>query len=258
MKLSYRDKVIFVCVIVVLILVAGVFLFIKPKFEEMNYAKIALEAKQVERDDLQAKIDTFPQLVETLKAVAEDVEELQSCFLTEQDPYLNEQFIHEILDKNNVEVLSMTTNYTVAGKFQEYIVYPSNVVSFDLLVNGDLYNELPQEVYDNYNGVKASSGDAIIIGVTDMEVVYNDTFELSKVLKFVDEIADYGKTMNIIAVDKQDKSNSVETETNGTLALRLYSIYPLNVEKVMEEADEIQLVPVEETAADETVTEAAE
>lgn len=251
MKLSYRDKVIFICAIVIVILVAGVFLFIKPKFEEMSYAKTALEAKQVEKENLEAKINTFPQLVETLKATSEDVEDIQSYFLTEQDPYLNEQFIHEILDKNNVEVTGMQTNYTVAGNLNEYLVVPSNVTAFELLVNGDLYNELPQEVYDVYNKSVVTKGDSVTIGVTEMTVSYTDTYELSKVMKFVDEIADYGKTMNIVSVSKPDKGEATENETGGALVLRLYSIYPLNVEKVMEEADEIQIVPVEETA-DET------
>lgn len=248
MKLSYRDKVIFVCAIVAIIIVAGVFLFIKPKFEEMNDAKSLLQSKQTEQADLQAKIDTFPQLVETLKSTAGDVEEIQSYFLTEQDPYLNEQFIHEILDKNNVEILSMETAYTVAGSLAEYVVVPSNVTACDLLVSGDLYNELPQEVYDVYNDTVVEKGDSVVIGITDMNVTYNDTYELSSILKFVDEIADYGKTMNVAAVSKPNKSNSVENKANGSIELRLYSIYPLNVEKVMEEADEIQIVPVEETA----------
>ena len=90
---------------------------------------------------------------------------------------------------------------------------------------------------------------SVVIGVTNMTVDYNDSYELSKVLKFVDEIADYGKTMNVISVAKPDKSNNAENETKGSISLNLYSIYPLNVEKVMEEADEIQIVPVEETAA---------
>lgn len=249
MKLSYRDKVIFVCAIVAVIIVAGVFMFIKPKFEEMNDAKSLLQSKQTEQEELQAKIDTFPQLVETLKTVAGDVEEIQSYFLTEQDPYLNEQFIHEILDKNNVEVLGMNTSYSVAGKLEEYIVVPSNVSAYDLLISGDLYNELPQEVYDVYNKTVVKNGGSVVIGVTNMTVDYNDSYELSKVLKFVDEIADYGKTMNVISVAKPDKSNNAENETKGSISLNLYSIYPLNVEKVMEEADEIQIVPVEETAA---------
>ena len=248
MKLSYRDKVIFVCAIVAVIIVAGVFMFIKPKFEEMNDAKNLLKSKQTEQADLQAKIDTFPQLVETLKTVAGDVEEIQSYFLTEQDPYLNEQFIHDILDKHNVEVLGMNTSYSVAGKLEEYIVVPSNVSAYDLLISGDLYNELPQEVYDVYNKTVVKNGGSVVIGVTNMTVDYNDSYELSKVLKFVDEIADYGKTMNVISVAKPDKSNNAENETKGSISLNLYSIYPLNVEKVMEEADEIQIVPVEETA----------
>ncbi|MCD7729955.1 MAG: hypothetical protein LUI05_00460 [Oscillospiraceae bacterium] len=247
MKLSYRDKVIFICAIVIVILVAGFFLFIKPAFEDMNSAKSALESKQSEQADVQSKIDTLPQLVETLKSTASEVEEIQSYFLTEQDPYLNEQFVHEILDGDRVTVLGMETRYTSASPFTEYVVTPSNVVSYDLLIDGDLYEELPQEVYDNYNGVRYSTGSSITIGVTTMTVNYRDSIDLKNVLAFADTISEYGKTMQITSLTKAEEKDNSTGEEDGSLELKLYSIYPLNIERVMEESDTVEIVDVQET-----------
>lgn len=82
MKLSYRDKVIFICAIVVIILIAGFFLFIKPKYNSMNLAKSSLEIKQSEKADVEAKINTLPELVEQLKASADGVNDVQSYFFS--------------------------------------------------------------------------------------------------------------------------------------------------------------------------------
>ena len=127
MKLSYRDKVIFICVIVIVIIIAGFFLFIKPKYQEMNVAYANLEAKQTEKEEVQAKIDTLPGLVENLKTIAKDIEETQEFFLADQEPYLNEQFVMEMLEGCGVTVESMSTTYTQGNNIVEYMVYPKNV-----------------------------------------------------------------------------------------------------------------------------------
>ena len=77
MKLSYRDKVIFICAIVFLVLIAGFFLFIKPKYEEMVSAKTYLTSKEAEKAEIEGKINTLTTLVEQVKATAEAVEEQQ-------------------------------------------------------------------------------------------------------------------------------------------------------------------------------------
>ena len=153
MKLSYRDKVIFVAAIVIIIIVAGIFVFIKPKFEEMNYAKSALQAKQSEQADVEAKINTLPDIVAALKSAAQDVGEIQEYFMPEQDPYLNEQYVREILGKN-VTVRGMNTQYTSADDIEQYVVNAQNIAACDIFIDSDLYNELPQEVYDAYNKAK--------------------------------------------------------------------------------------------------------
>lgn len=250
MKLSYRDKVIFVAAIVIIIIIAGIFLFIKPKFEEMNYAKAALQAKQTEQADVQAKIDTLPDVVAMLKTSAQAVETVQEYFLTEQDPYLNEQYVREILG-NNVTTLGMTTQYTSADDLTQYIVNAENVAACDIFINSDIYNELPQDVYDAYNKANKRTGGSCVIGVTTMVVNYRDKVDYSGLYKFIDAVKDEGKTIIVTDFAKAEDEESA-TEIESSIGLKLYSIYPLNVEKVMEESDEFvfdpNLVVTEETA----------
>lgn len=245
MKLSYRDKVIFICAIVVIILVAGFFLFIKPKYEETNSAKGVLESKKAEQAEIEAKINTLPDLIAQLKSLAESVKETQSYFLMEQDPYLNEQFVYDILKSSGVNVTSMNTDYTVAGQFNEYNVSVKNVNVYDLLIQADLYDELPQKVRDKYNNVNNNGSASVILGVTNLSIGYKDDQQLSDVFKFIDTIAEDERTMSVLSVNSPDASdaNSVE-DAEGSIQMVLYSLYPLNVDKVMEETDQIEIVPV--------------
>lgn len=248
MKLSYRDKVIFVAAIVIVILVLGIFLIIKPKFQEMNSAKATLENKQTEKANVEAKINTLADIVTALKATAQEVGEIQEYFLLEQDPYLNEQYVREILG-NKVETLSMNTTYTAASELVEYVVNPENITVCDLFINSDLYNELPQEVYDVYNQVAGKTGGTCVIGVTSMEIGYQDKINFDGLYKFIDAVKDEGKTIivNSFSVSSDDPQ---ATEVQSAVKLTLYSIYPLNVDKVMEESEEFVFVePVAEEAA---------
>ncbi len=250
MKLSYRDKVIFVAAIVIIIIVAGIFVFIKPKFEEMNYAKSALQAKQSEQADVEAKINTLPDIVAALKSAAQDVGEIQEYFMPEQDPYLNEQYVREILGKN-VTVRGMNTQYTSADDIEQYVVNAQNIAACDIFIDSDLYNELPQEVYDAYNKANKRTGGSSIIGVTSMTVDYRDKMDYSGLYKFIDAVKEDGKTIIVTEFNKgEDEQSAAEVE--GSINLKIYSIYYLDTDKVMEESDEFvfdpNLVAAEETA----------
>lgn len=250
MKLSYRDKVIFVAAIVIIIIVAGIFVFIKPKFEEMNYAKSALQAKQSEQADVEAKINTLPDIVAALKSAAQDVGEIQEYFMPEQDPYLNEQYVREILGKN-VTVRGMNTQYTSADDIEQYVVNAQNIAACDIFIDSDLYNELPQEVYDAYNKANKRTGGGSIIGVTSMTVDYRDKMDYSGLYKFIDAVKEDGKTIIVTEFNKgEDEQSAAEVE--GSINLKIYSIYYLDTDKVMEESDEFvfdpNLVAAEETA----------
>ncbi|MGN0674794.1 MAG: hypothetical protein ACI4KG_03530 [Oscillospiraceae bacterium] len=247
MKLSYRDKVIFIVVMVILVLVAGFFLFIKPKFEAADVAKYNLEVKQQEKADIDAKIDTLPTIIDNLKEVAKDIDETQKMFMDESHPYVNETYIREALASLNIDVTEMNTEYTTANPIERYIVESKNILAYENKINADLYNELPQEVYDKYNNIQREEYPFSIIGVTKMTVKFDSDLELKDAYNAIDKFAEDEKTIFLNSIGTGDISEGSdkparEIECN----LTLYSIFPLNVEKVLQETTEI--TPIETTA----------
>ena len=91
MKLSYRDKVIFMVVVVVAILLFGFFFFVRAKIQESQDMKDNLTAKETERDEVDAKIDTLASLEEQLKNDIKEVDDLQKDFIDEQETFQADQ-----------------------------------------------------------------------------------------------------------------------------------------------------------------------
>lgn len=254
MKLSYRDKVIFIVVLVIIILVGGFFLFIQKKFEEVETAKYNLENKKQERVDIEAKIATLPTIIDDIKAAADEIGEKQEIFLDEQDPYLNETYIREALQAERLDITKMNTTYTLAGDINRYTVTPANLLAYDNKMSADLYNELPQEIYDLYNGVAPESFPSTVIGITTVTVTMDGgTDPIDVAYKAIDKIAGDEKTiiLNSISAGSENASSSEEDQESEVEAtITMYSIFPLNVEQVKQESAEIKPIVAEETPAE--------
>lgn len=242
MKLSYRDKVIFIVAIIIIILVAGFFLLIKPKFEEIEEAQNRYEAKVAEREAVDAKIGTLPVIVANLKEAAKAVGEEQEIFFPEQDPYLNENYIREAITNERVEITSMNTTYTSASAISKYTVNPAHILAYENKINTDLYNELPQEVYDEFNEVPAPQYPSSVIGITNMTFEYVSE-DINVDYKVIDRIAGDEKAivLNTISSTTEESDDSDE-ERKVTCNITIYSIFPLNVEQVLQESDEVAVV----------------
>ena len=254
MKLSYRDKVIFIIVIVLIILVAGFFLFIQPKFQDVETAKYNLENKKQERVDIETKIATLPTIIDDIKAAADEIGEKQDIFLEEQDPYLNETYIREALQEERLDITTMNTTYTIAGDINRYTVTPANLLAYDNKMSADLYNELPQEIYDLYNDVAPETFPSTVIGITTVTVTMDGgTDPIDAAYKAIDKIAGDEKTiiLNTISAGSEKDSSSEESASSEVEAtITMYSIFPLNVEQVKQESAEIKPIVAEETPAE--------
>lgn len=254
MKLSYRDKIIFIVVIVIIIFAAGFFLFIQPKFQDIESAKYNLETKQQEKADLEVKIASLPDIIDSIKASADEIGEKQEIFLDEQDPYLNETYIREALQEDRLEIKSMNTTYATAGEINWYAVEAKNILAYDNKMSADLYNELPQEVYDVYNEVAPEIYPNTIIGITTVTVKMNGgTDPIDVAYKAMDKIAEDEKAiiLNAISAGSEDPIEAdKEPEVEATITM--YSIFPLNVEQVKQESTEIQPVAASETSDEPT------
>lgn len=242
MKLSYRDKVIFIVAIVILVLVAGFFLLIRPKFQEIEVAQSNYEVKVAEKESIDAKIGTLPTIVQNMKTVATAIGDEQGIFLEEQDPYMNERYIRDILKDENIEIKAMNTTYAAASALNRYVVTPANLLAYENKINTDLYNELPQEIYDLYNGVEPPMYPNAIIGVTTMEVTYTCE-DIADDLSVLDKIAADEKTIILNTIESSTEveidENGIEAAREATITLTMYSIFPLNVEQVLQESEEV-------------------
>lgn len=253
MKLSYRDKVIFIVVLIIIILVAGFFLFIQPKFKEIESAKYNLETKQQEKIEIENKVATLPTIIENIKTVADEIGEKQEIFLAEQDPYLNETYIREALTAERLEVKTMTTTYTTAGQINKYTVTPAHILAYDNKISADLYNELPQEVYDKYNKVSPEASPNTIIGITTVTVSFEGgTDPVANANKAIDRIASDEKTiiLNTISTTAVEENSEGDAKSEVSATITMYSIFPLNVEQVKQESAEIKPIVADETSAE--------
>ena len=249
MKLSYRDKVIFIVVMVILVLVAGFFLIIKPKFENVDVAKYNMEQVQAKEAEIKAKIDTLPTIIESMKESAKAVGEIQDLFLEEGHPYVNENYIRESLNEIDIDIATMETQYTVAGPIEKYVVDAKNILAYQNKMDADLYNELPQEVYDVYNKVQKEKPISTIIGVTTMKVEFNSDIMLEDAFAVIDKIAEDEKAIILNTIGSGEEGAEDATTRKVTATITLYSIFPLNVEEVLKETDEIKPLETVETPA---------
>lgn len=253
LKLSYRDKVIFIVVMVILVLVAGFFIFIKPKFEQVEIAKANLAAKQQEEADTKAKIGSLTGIIDSMKEIAEEIGEKQEIFLEEAHPYVNEAYIRDALSSLNLDITAMNTSYTTASAINRYTVAKQNYLAYDNKMNADLYNELPQEVYDLYNNVPPQSYPNTIIGVTNVSFSFDlGTNSLDKVYDVMNRLSEDEKTIVLNSVSAESESD--DDEAAASINLTMYSIFPMNVEEVLKETDEVKPI---EPAAEEAAEPAA-
>lgn len=250
LKLSYRDKVIFIVVMVILVLVGGFFLVIRPKLAKVESTKIQLEEKQKEQADVDAKIDTLPVIIENLKATAKEIGEKQEIFLDEAHPYVNEQYIRDSLSSLNLDIVSMDTKYATAEAINRYTVAKENILAYENKMNADLYNELPQEVYDLYNSVPAPVYPGSIVGVTHMELAFKYGNSIDRVYDVMDRLADDEKTIVLNSVGTET-GESADEDPEASMHITMYSIFPLNVEEVLKETDEVKPLDPAATATDE-------
>ncbi len=240
MKLSYRDKVIFIVVMVILVLVAGFFLLIKPKFEAVDSAKYNLEQKQNEWTDLENKIATYPDIVKGMKANLETISEQQKVFLENSYPYLNERYIREALAEVNVEVKSVTTQYTTANPLEKYLIEPKNILAYENQINADIFNTLPQEVYDEYNGVEEESANPVIVGETIMSISFDSDIALRDAYNVIDRIAEDEKSIVLNTISSTIEESSSDPTQSLTSQITLYSIFPLDTERLKDEPETIE------------------
>ena len=107
-------------------------------------------------------------------------------------------------------------------------------------INADLFNELPQEVYDAYNKVKAPKGAAVVVGVTNMTIEFKSDLELKNAYDVINRLAEDEKTIILNTISSSLETTGNEPTQGISAELTLYSIFPLDTEKLKNEPETIE------------------
>ena len=210
MKLSQRDKVIFLAVVAFLTILLGGVLFVKPKYQEMKSTEVTLEEKRNEKTATEDKIGTLESKKDELKKAVKDVEELQEMFIPHMETFEVEPMLFDIISESEIEIKSSEYELMDAKELQNY-VYQKNAVAYPMRMDADLNGERPQEVIDAYNQVKATAPAGVKIGLTTAEIGFKGPFE--DIEAALDNFASQDKT--VIVVGLEGKSSDAKEQTSG-------------------------------------------
>ena len=234
MKLSQRDKVIFLAVVAFLIILLGGVLFVKPKFQEKQQTQITLENKRTERQSVDDKIGTLDSKKEELKNSVKDVEKLEEKFIPHMDTYEVEPMLFDLIRASKIEITSTEYELMTEQEIKNY-VYEKYAVAYPMRMDADLNGELPQEVIDKYNGIKAEAPAGVQIGLTTAKVSFSGPFE--DLLAALDNIAAEDKTLIVTALEGKSSDAKGETDTDEDGPSGVLTIYVFHIEHMADVTD---------------------
>ncbi len=242
MKLSYRDKVIFIAVVVIAVLMIGFFFFVKAKISESQDIKNSLELKEQEQAEVNAKIETLPQLQQQLKDSIKEVDEMQENFVEEQETFQADQYIYELLSESGITFKNLTLTGESAGVVSPYF-YQKDCVAYDIKINADLTGDsLPQEVYDTYYGTYPTPAEGVTVAIDEVTLVFgvdvssDGVVDWDQFFSVIDTVSLSDKTLYVKSIsggnfNEGDDEKGIDPSSEFTVVIDVFSIHHMDTEQ---------------------------
>lgn len=198
MKLSKQERIAAIVVLVLVILVAGVFLFIKPNIETIISTKQTLEAKETEYNNAVARAATKEPLKTQILDAYNQGKNLADMFFPELKSYELDYEFHEFLEncESNILVEDFNVSYPATATLGTSVYVPSEVhYALKDYVNQGGSNEIIDPRLVRQAMIQASLGEAQTIGASVVTFTVYAT-SVDELLKFADEINNYEKSEN--------------------------------------------------------------
>ena len=234
MRLSKQERIAAIVVLVLVILVAGVFLFIKPNIETIMATKETLSIKEREYNDAVAKVATKGQLREDILTAYDKGKNMADMFFPELADYQADFEFQEFLatSKANVliETLEEVTPPSTAGLSATLYIPPNVQYALKDYVNQGNSNEVTDPALIRQAQIQRALGEPQVIGATTITFTVQ-ALEPTELLKFADEINRYTKSENGKSIRKAMELNGVEI-----IDEKLNNAYKKRAEEIIESA----------------------
>lgn len=234
MRLSKQERIAAVVVLVLVILVAGAFLLIKPNIETIIATKATLASKEAEYNEAVKKAGTKGQLREDILAAYDKGKNLADMFYPELAPYEADYELHEFLStsKANVYIEDLTVDApTTAGLGTS--IFPPAEVQYALkdYVNQGGSTEPTDPNLIRQAAIQLALGEAQTIGATTITFTVQ-AIDPEELLKFSDEVNRYQKSENGKSIRKAVELSGIEI-----IDAKATAEYQALAEKILAEAE---------------------
>ena len=232
MKLSYRDKMILIVVFVLLIIVAGFMLFIKPAIDECSQASSDLESAKVQLSELEDQVDKDKNLAAEIQTLYTSTSQVAANFYDYQVAYKATDKVRELFNVDDVKIKN--SNMTISS-YGSTVLSPfayestATATDFDTKVNE----------YNNASTADSSAADANAdanaaaedpnaaagqtIGYYSLNIQFKSS--LSGFKNFADNLTTNNEKSMVI--ENVSIENVNESEISGSMTLNMYVLKKL-------------------------------
>ena len=230
MKLKYRDKMILIVVFVLLIIVAGFMLFIKPAIDECSQASSDLESAKVQLSELEDQVDKDKNLAAEIQTLYTSTSQVAANFYDYQVAYKATDKVRELFNVDDVKIKN--SNMTISSYGSTVLspfAYESTATATDFDTKVDEYNNASKtdssaaDANTDANAADTNETAAQTIGYYSLNIQFKSS--LSGFKNFADNLTTNNEKSMVI--QNVNIENVNESEISGTMTLNMYVLKKL-------------------------------
>lgn len=230
MKLNYRDKMILIVVFVLLIIVAGFMLFIKPAIDECSQASSDLESAKVQLSELEDQVDKDKNLAAEIQTLYTSTSQVAANFYDYQVAYKATNKVRELFNVDDVKIKN--SNMTISSYGSTVLspfAYESTATATDFDTKVDEYNNASTtdssaaDANTDENAADTNETATQTIGYYSLNIQFKSS--LSGFKNFADNLTTNNEKSMVI--ENVNIENVNESEISGTMTLNMYVLKKL-------------------------------
>ncbi|MEE0045560.1 type II secretion system protein GspM [Ruminococcus sp.] len=230
MKLNYRDKMILIVVFVLLIIVAGFMLFIKPAIDECSQASSDLESAKVQLSELEDQVDKDKNLAAEIQTLYTSTSQVAANFYDYQVAYKATDKVRELFNVDDVKIKN--SNMTISSYGSTVLspfAYESTATATDFDTKVDEYNNASTadssaaDANTDENAADTNETAAQTIGYYSLNIQFKSS--LSGFKNFADNLTTNNEKSMVI--ENVNIENVNESEISGSMTLNMYVLKKL-------------------------------
>lgn len=230
MKLNYRDKMILIVVFVLLIIVAGFMLFIKPAIDECSQASSDLESAKVQLSELEDQVDKDKNLAAEIQTLYTSTSQVAANFYDYQVAYKATDKVRELFNVDDVKIKN--SNMTISSYGSTVLspfAYESTATATDFDTKVDEYNNASTadssaaDANADANAADTNETAAQTIGYYSLNIQFKSS--LSGFKNFADNLTTNNEKSMVI--ENVSIENVNESEILGSMTLNMYVLKKL-------------------------------